>query len=139
MHSAEHLRIVIARPMLRCPHRRQCGFCTADHSGRHGASEDPSGDIGRLHRPDGEQRRNRRSFRDSDSWKGSHMKFNKKAAAAVAAGAVVVAGSGVAFAFWTSAGDGTGTATTSAGNAAAFTVAGDVPNAMFPGDTAQTV
>src|SRR4051794_33360606 len=66
------------------------------------------------------------------------MRINKKAAA-VAVAAVTLAGSGIAYAYWTSAGGGTGTASTAAGNAAAFSVEGDVPAAMYPGDSEQTV
>jgi len=69
------------------------------------------------------------------------MQFTKKqkVAAVLGAGAVAVAGGGVAFAYWTSTGGGTGTGSTTAGNATAFTVAGDDASAMYPGDSAQTV
>ncbi len=57
---------------------------------------------------------------------------------AILSGAMVLASAGGAYAYWTSTGQGTGTATTSAGQAAAFTVAGNVANEMYPGDAPQS-
>src|SRR3954463_4232090 len=73
-----------------------------------GASEDPPGDIGRLQARRGAEAKPA-LFQGCDSWKGSQdMQFTttKKIAAALGAGAVAVAGSGVAFAFWTTTGEG---------------------------------
>lgn len=61
----------------------------------------------------------------------------KRSAAVVGAGVLVLGVSGVAFAFWTTDGTGTGSATT--GVATKVSVKGDVPKAMFPGDSAQTI
>lgn len=67
-------------------------------------------------------------------------KINKKRLAIVAGGtAVVMAGAGVGYAYWTSDGTGTGTASTAAGNATAFSVGGDVPDEMYPGDDVQRI
>ncbi|GAA2484704.1 hypothetical protein [Terrabacter carboxydivorans] len=63
----------------------------------------------------------------------------KKSAAFVAAGVIGLATAGGAYAYWTSLGGGAGTASTSAGASNVFAVTGNVANAMFPGDTAQTV
>ncbi|GGM84265.1 hypothetical protein GCM10009721_06270 [Terrabacter tumescens] len=63
----------------------------------------------------------------------------KKSAAFVAAGVIGLATAGGAYAYWASLGGGTGTATTSTGASNVFAVTGNVANAMFPGDTAQTV
>lgn len=63
----------------------------------------------------------------------------KKSAAFVAAGVIGLATAGGAYAYWTSLGGGTGTASTKAGATSVFEVTGNVANAMFPGDTAQTV
>lgn len=63
----------------------------------------------------------------------------KKIATVVATGAVGLAGAGVAFGYWTTSGTGSGAATTATGNGNALTVAGGVPNSVYPGDTAQTV
>lgn len=46
---------------------------------------------------------------------------------------------GAAFAYWTTSGSGHGTGSTETGNTAAMSITGDVANAMYPGDTAQTV
>lgn len=67
------------------------------------------------------------------------MRKINKTAAAVAVAAVAVTGTGVAYAYWTTSGSGTGTGSTAPGNASALTVAGNVANAVFPGDSAQTV
>src|SRR3982750_1695361 len=78
-----------------------------------------------AYRPGGEQRRNRRSFRDSDSWKGSQkmqITKSKKVAAVLGAGGGAGAGSGIAFAYGTSSGTGTGSA--SAGTSSAVTLTG---------------
>ncbi len=63
----------------------------------------------------------------------------KKSAAFVAAGVIGLATAGGAYAYWTSLGGGSGTASTKAGAVSVFEVTGNVANAMFPGDTAQTV
>ncbi len=63
----------------------------------------------------------------------------KRSAALLAAGVIGLATAGGAYAYWTSLGGGTGTASTSAGTPSALVVTGNVPNAMFPGDAAQTV
>lgn len=63
----------------------------------------------------------------------------KKAAAILTAGVLGIATAGGAYAYWTSAGGGTGDASTSAGAGSVFEVTGDVPDAMFPGDSEQTV
>jgi hypothetical protein len=63
----------------------------------------------------------------------------KKAAAVVTAGVLGLATAGGAYAYWTSAGEGTGTATTRDGASRIFTVTGGSTQAMFPGDSAQTV
>jgi copper(I)-binding protein len=63
----------------------------------------------------------------------------KKSAAFVAAGVIGLATAGGAYAYWTSLGGGSGTASTRAGAASVFEVTGNVANAMFPGDTVQTV
>lgn len=63
----------------------------------------------------------------------------KKSAAFVAAGVIGLATAGGAYAYWTSLGGGTGTASTSAGASNVFQVTGNVANAMYPGDSAQTV
>lgn len=53
--------------------------------------------------------------------------------------AATLGASGVAYAYWTTGGSGTGAAATAAGADNQLSVSGDVKNAMFPGDTAQTV
>lgn len=63
----------------------------------------------------------------------------KKSAAFVAAGVIGLATAGGAYAYWTSLGGGTGTASTRSGATSVFEVTGNVANAMFPGDAAQTV
>lgn len=63
----------------------------------------------------------------------------KKSAAFVAAGVIGLATAGGAYAYWTSLGGGAGTASTRTGAASVFQVTGNVANAMFPGDSAQTV
>lgn len=63
----------------------------------------------------------------------------KKAAAIVTAGVLGLATAGGAYAYWTSTGGGTGEAATRAAAGSIFTVTGDVPDAMYPGDSAQTV
>jgi copper(I)-binding protein len=63
----------------------------------------------------------------------------KRSAALLAAGVIGLATAGGAYAYWTSPGGGTGTATTAGGTTTALVVTGNVPNAMFPGDAAQTV
>lgn len=63
----------------------------------------------------------------------------KRSAALLAAGVIGLATAGGAYAYWTSLGGGTGTASTKAGSTSALVVTGNVPNAMYPGDTAQTV
>jgi hypothetical protein len=67
-------------------------------------------------------------------------KFSKKQfLAAGAAAAILAAGGGVAYAYWSTTGSGTGNATTSGGVAQGIAITGDVADAMFPGDSAQTV
>ncbi|WP_374969165.1 hypothetical protein [Terrabacter sp. BE26] len=66
-------------------------------------------------------------------------KKKKRYAAIAVAGVIGLATAGGAYSYWTSLGDGTGTATTRAGNAKPFSVTGGAANAMFPGDTPQTV
>lgn len=63
----------------------------------------------------------------------------KRYAAVAVAGAIGLATAGGAYSYWTSLGDGSGTASTSAGNAKPFVVTGGAADAMFPGDTPQTV
>ena len=63
----------------------------------------------------------------------------KKAAAIVTAGVLGLATAGGAYAYWTSAGGGTGTATTRAGASSIFGVTGGSTQAMYPGDSSQTV
>ncbi|GAB3871335.1 hypothetical protein [Terrabacter terrigena] len=63
----------------------------------------------------------------------------KKAAAIVTAGVLGLATAGGAYAYWTSAGGGSGTATTRDGASNIFGVTGGSTQAMFPGDSAQTV
>jgi len=66
------------------------------------------------------------------------MRLTKKSKAVVAGVSMLgLVGTGTAYAYWSTSGSGTGSATTSAG-AAAFTVAGNVANAMYPGDAEQT-
>src|SRR4051794_37188923 len=105
MSSADHSPTVTALPMLGSCSARQCGPRQADQPVGNGASEDPSGDIGRLQARRGAEAKPA-LFQGSDSWKGSQMqsKTKKKLAASFAAGAVAVAGAGVAFAYWTSSG-----------------------------------
>lgn len=67
------------------------------------------------------------------------MRTSTKITALVGGTALAVATAGVAYAYWTTSGSGTGTATTATGSATAFTVTGNVTNAMFPGDAPQTV
>ena len=71
--------------------------------------------------------------------KNSKNSKKKRSAALLAAGVIGLATAGGAYAYWTSLGGGTGTASTSAGTPSALVVTGNVTNAMFPGDTAQTV
>jgi hypothetical protein len=67
-------------------------------------------------------------------------KISKTAKLAVAGVSVgTLALSGVAYAYWTTGGSGTGSGSTAAGAANQLSVAGDVANAMFPGDNPQTV
>ena len=63
----------------------------------------------------------------------------KRSAALLAAGVIGLATAGGAYAYWTSLGGGTGTASAKAGSTSALQVTGNVANAMFPGDTEQTV
>jgi hypothetical protein len=63
----------------------------------------------------------------------------QKLVAVATTAAAVTAGVGVGYAYWTTTGTGTGSASTSDGESAAFAVSGDVPNAMYPGDSPQTI
>jgi hypothetical protein len=63
----------------------------------------------------------------------------KKAAAVLTAGVLGLATAGGAYAYWTSTGGGTGAATTRSGTTNILSVTGDVSDAMYPGDSAQTV
>lgn len=63
----------------------------------------------------------------------------KQKAAVVSVALVGLSGTGVAYAFWTTGGTGTGTASTRAGEANKLGITGDVPAAMYPGDSAQTI
>jgi hypothetical protein len=67
--------------------------------------------------------------------------LSKKQKATVAAVTLLaLTGTGtVAFAFWTTDGSGTGAASTAAGETSVFKVVGDVPLAMYPGDSDQTI
>jgi hypothetical protein len=67
------------------------------------------------------------------------MRTSTKITAALGGTAIAIATAGTAYAYWTTTGTGTGTGTTAAGNAAALTVTGNVTDAMYPGDSAQTV
>lgn len=66
-------------------------------------------------------------------------KISSKLVAAVAVGAVAVTGTGVAYAYWTTTGSGSGTAVTSSGVEDALSFTGSSTQAMFPGDSAQTI
>jgi hypothetical protein len=63
----------------------------------------------------------------------------KQKALVAGVGVAVLSTSGVAFAYWTTGGTGSGTASTSAGAANKLGIGGDVPLAMYPGDSAQTI
>lgn len=66
------------------------------------------------------------------------MKFTKKRIVVAAVAALVLIPAGTAFAYWTVGGSGSGTATT--GTSADITVnQTSTLNAMYPGDTAQTL
>ena len=66
--------------------------------------------------------------------------LSKKQKAIVGGVAVAVLGtSGVAYAYWSTGGSGTGTASTTTGTSDKLKVVGNVPNAMYPGDSAQTI
>lgn len=73
------------------------------------------------------------------SSKNAKNSKKKRSAALLAAGVIGLATAGGAYAYWTSLGGGTGTATTKAGSTSALVVTGNVTNAMFPGDSPQTV
>jgi hypothetical protein len=67
------------------------------------------------------------------------MRKTQKTTAVVGGTIAAVLVGGVAFAYWSTSGSGTGTASTSVGNAAAVSITGNVPDAMYPGDSPQTV
>lgn len=66
------------------------------------------------------------------------MRINKKAAA-VAVAAVALTGTGVAYAYWTTSGSGSGTGSTTAGTVNQLTFSQNTLNAMYPGDSSQTL
>ena len=67
------------------------------------------------------------------------MRKSTKVTAALAGGALAFGTAGVAYAYWTTGGTGSGSASTSAGATGKLGIGGDVPNAMYPGDSAQTI
>jgi len=79
------------------------------------------------------------STHQTNSKNAKNSKKKKRAAAILAAGVIGLATAGGAYAYWTSLGGGTGTASAKAGSTSALQVTGNVANAMFPGDTEQTV
>src|SRR3954464_12317603 len=67
------------------------------------------------------------------------FKITKKKIAAVAIAGAVVASSGLAYAFWTTTGSGSGTGSATAGAIDTLTFTQTALNAMYPGDTSQTL
>jgi hypothetical protein len=67
------------------------------------------------------------------------MRKPSKKALAVVTAVALLAGGGTAFAYWTTSGTGTGTAATTAGTLNALTFTQSTVNAMYPGDSPQTL
>src|SRR4051812_1581623 len=95
--------------MLKSPAGLQCGSCNADHSGRHGASEDPSGDNWSPTCPTGSRGETGALFRNRTPGRGSSMTRNTKRIGALGTATVAVMGAGLAYAAWTADGTGSGT------------------------------